>query len=68
MIFADEPTGNLDSATGAIVEDILFDLNREQGITLIVVTHDEDLAARCDRRLYMRDGVLVDLESEERAA
>lgn len=68
VIFADEPTGNLDSATGAIVEDILFDLNREQGITLIVVTHDEDLAARCDRRLYMRDGVLVDLESEERAA
>jgi putative ABC transport system ATP-binding protein len=68
VIFADEPTGNLDSATGAIVEDILFDLNREQGITLIVVTHDEELAARCDRRLYMRDGVLVDLESEERAA
>jgi len=60
VIFADEPTGNLDSATGAVVEDILFALNREQGITLIVVTHDEDLAARCDRRIYIRDGLIVD--------
>jgi len=60
VIFADEPTGNLDSATGAVVEDILFDLNREQGITLIIVTHDEELAARCDRRIHMRDGLLVD--------
>ena len=62
VIFADEPTGNLDSATGAVVEDILFDLNREHGITLIVVTHDEELAARCDRRVYIRDGVIVDEE------
>jgi putative ABC transport system ATP-binding protein len=60
IIFADEPTGNLDTVTGAIVEDILFDLNRENGITLIVVTHDEDLAARCDRRLFIRDGLLVE--------
>ncbi|MGC5169009.1 ABC transporter ATP-binding protein [Micromonospora sp. DT81.3] len=60
IIFADEPTGNLDSATGGVVEDILFGLNRENGITLIVVTHDEDLAARCDRRLVIRDGVLVE--------
>jgi len=59
VIFADEPTGNLDTATGAIVEDILFGLNREQGITLIIVTHDEELAARCDRRIHMRDGVLI---------
>ena len=56
VIFADEPTGNLDTATGAVVEDILFALNREHGITLIVVTHDEDLAARCDRRIHIRDG------------
>ncbi|MGB4778150.1 ABC transporter ATP-binding protein [Microbacterium sp.] len=56
IIFADEPTGNLDSATGAVVEDILFALNREHGITLIVVTHDDDLAARCDRRIHIRDG------------
>ena len=60
IIFADEPTGNLDSSTGAVVEDILFGLNRENGITLIVVTHDEELAARCDRRILIRDGVLVD--------
>lgn len=59
VIFADEPTGNLDSATGAVVEDILFDLNREHGITLIVVTHDEDLAARCDRRIHIKDGLIV---------
>lgn len=66
IIFADEPTGNLDSATGAVVEDILFGLNREQGITLIVVTHDEELAARCDRRIYIRDGLIVG--TEENAA
>lgn len=56
VIFADEPTGNLDSATGAVVEDILFKLNREKGITLIIVTHDAELAARCDRQIFMRDG------------
>lgn len=60
IIFADEPTGNLDSATGAVVEDILFTLNRENGITLIVVTHDEELAARCDRRILIRDGRIVE--------
>lgn len=60
IIFADEPTGNLDTVTGAIVEDILFALNRENGITLIVVTHDEELASRCDRRLFIRDGLLVE--------
>jgi len=63
IIFADEPTGNLDTATGAVVEDILFSLNRNNGITLIVVTHDEELAARCDRRLYIRDGQLVNDDS-----
>jgi putative ABC transport system ATP-binding protein len=71
VIFADEPTGNLDTATGAVVEDILFDLNREHGITLIIVTHDEELAARCDRRVHIRDGLIVDTveaPAEERAA
>ena len=63
IIFADEPTGNLDSNTGAVVEDILFALNREHGITLIVVTHDEDLAARCDRRILIRDGLIVEDEA-----
>ena len=64
VIFADEPTGNLDTATGAVVEDILFSLQREHGITLIVVTHDEDLAARCDRRIVVRDGLIVDEQGE----
>ncbi|WP_285063293.1 ABC transporter ATP-binding protein [Frigoribacterium sp. ME-P-080] len=64
IIFADEPTGNLDTATGAVVEDIMFSLNRENGITLIVVTHDEELAARCDRRIVIRDGLIVDDEAE----
>ncbi len=58
VIFADEPTGNLDTATGALVEDILFDLNREQGITLVIVTHDLELAERCDRQIFIRDGHL----------
>jgi putative ABC transport system ATP-binding protein len=58
VIFADEPTGNLDSTTGTLVEDILFDLNRTHGITLVVVTHDPDLAARCDRAVHVRDGLL----------
>lgn len=60
VLFADEPTGNLDSATSAAVEDILFGLHRDEGITLVVVTHDDDLAARCDRRLVMQDGMIVD--------
>jgi len=60
VIFADEPTGNLDTATGEVVEDILFGLNREQGITLVIVTHDPELAARCDRQIYLRDGLEVD--------
>ncbi len=68
IIFADEPTGNLDTATGAVVEDILFTLNREHGITLIVVTHDEDLAARCDRRIQIRDGQIVNTVAQGAAA
>lgn len=68
IIFADEPTGNLDSNTGAVVEDILFTLNRENGITLIVVTHDEELAARCDRRILVRDGEIVEQTTKEFAA
>ena len=60
VIFADEPTGNLDATTGGAVEDLLFDLNREQGITLVIVTHDGDLAGRCGRRVTIRDGELAD--------
>ncbi|MBX3094509.1 MAG: ABC transporter ATP-binding protein [Cryobacterium sp.] len=57
VIFADEPTGNLDTVTGALVEDILFSLNKERGITLVIVTHDVELAARCDRQFFLRDGL-----------
>jgi putative ABC transport system ATP-binding protein len=63
IIFADEPTGNLDSATGAAVEDILFGLNKDHGITLIIVTHDDELAARCNRRIYIRDGQIFASDS-----
>jgi len=56
VIFADEPTGNLDTNTGRLVEDILFSLNRDHGITLVIVTHDPELAARCDRQIFIRDG------------
>jgi putative ABC transport system ATP-binding protein len=59
VIFADEPTGNLDSATGEAVERMLFDLNRDKGITLVVVTHDDDLARRCGRVVEMKDGRIV---------
>jgi putative ABC transport system ATP-binding protein len=59
VIFADEPTGNLDSATGAQVEEILFGLQRERGITLVVVTHDHELAGRCERAVTIADGVIV---------
>ena len=59
IIFADEPTGNLDSATGKKIEELLFDLNKNKEITLIIVTHDPDLAARCDRQVHVRDGLIV---------
>ena len=58
MIFADEPTGNLDTATGETVEQILFDMNRTRGITLVIVTHDAELAAKCDRIVNMKDGMI----------
>ena len=58
ILFADEPTGNLDRQTGDKIADLLFSLNREHGTTLILVTHDPLLAARCDRRLRLVDGQL----------
>ncbi len=58
ILFADEPTGNLDRRTGEKVADLLFSLNRESGTTLVLVTHDPKLAARCDRQLEMEDGTL----------
>ena len=59
IIFADEPTGNLDSTTGGKIEDLLFELNKKQGITLVIVTHDDDLAKRCERQVEIKDGKIV---------
>lgn len=56
VILADEPTGNLDSATGGKVMDLLFDLHRSQGSTLVIVTHDADIAKRCDIQVFIKDG------------
>lgn len=58
ILFADEPTGNLDSKNGALVEDLLFELNEKEGTTLVVVTHDPELAKRCDRQIEIFDGEL----------
>lgn len=58
VLFADEPTGNLDSETGARVIDLIFDLNREFGTTLVLVTHDERLARRCDRQIQLVSGMI----------
>ena len=59
ILFADEPTGNLDSRTGDRIIDLVFGLNREEGTTLVLVTHDSALADRCDRRLRLDGGALV---------
>ncbi len=59
LLFADEPTGNLDSATGEHIIDLLFEMNRERGTTLVLVTHDADLAKRCDRRLHIAAGAIT---------
>ena len=59
VLFADEPTGNLDTATGARVVQLLFDLNKASGTTLVLVTHDRELAARCDRMIEIDAGRLV---------
>lgn len=64
ILFADEPTGNLDKATGEKIEDLLFELNREFGTTLVMVTHDERLAAKCNRVVRIEDGVAVESTKE----
>jgi putative ABC transport system ATP-binding protein len=60
LLFADEPTGSLDAATGERIIDLLFELNRESGATLVLVTHDDALAQRCDRRLTLKGGRVED--------
>lgn len=66
IIFADEPTGNLDSVTGSVIEKLLFDLNKKEGSTLVIVTHDEDLAKRCDMQINIKDGKIESI-SESKA-
>ena len=60
ILFADEPTGNLDEQTGQKVEELLFSLNREAGTTLVVVTHDPELAAKTDRVIRLKGGRLTE--------
>lgn len=62
IIFADEPTGNLDSVTGDKIEHMLFSYNKKKGVTLIVVTHDPDLAAKCDMQINVKDGKIASIE------
>jgi putative ABC transport system ATP-binding protein len=59
ILFADEPTGNLDSRTGSQIIELLFSINRERDTTLVLVTHDNQLAERCDRQLMLENGLLV---------
>ncbi|RYC75795.1 ABC transporter ATP-binding protein [Candidatus Nanoperiomorbus periodonticus] len=66
IILADEPTGNLDTATSRVVEDMLFRLNQERGITLVIVTHDPDLARRCGRQVRIADGQVVGDQKERK--
>ena len=60
VLLADEPTGSLDFATGEKIMELMFDLNREQGTTLVLVTHDRAIAERCDRRITIEAGQLVE--------
>ena len=64
LLFADEPTGNLDAMNGQRIADLLFDLNHHHGTTLILVTHESQLASRCDRTLHLCGGKLVAAKSE----
>ena len=60
LLLADEPTGNLDTATGREIADLMFELNRANGTTLLLVTHDAGLAARCQRQISLADGRVID--------
>ncbi len=60
MLLADEPTGNLDGETGRAVIDLMFDLRAQHGTTLLLITHDPELAARCARRIHLVDGRILE--------
>ena len=64
IIFADEPTGNLDSATSETIEDLLFGYNKNKGVTLIIVTHDPELAAKCDMVVTIKDGTVASIQQK----
>jgi putative ABC transport system ATP-binding protein len=68
ILFADEPTGNLDAANSEKVEALLFKLNQGNDTTLVLVTHDNELAAKCDRQLHMQAGVLTEKSAAEPAS
>ncbi|MDP3328048.1 ABC transporter ATP-binding protein, partial [Parvibaculum sp.] len=63
ILLADEPTGNLDQATGHEIIELMFDLHARKGTTLVLITHDEELAARCDRVIRLRDGLVESIEA-----
>ncbi|MBM3210274.1 ABC transporter ATP-binding protein [Candidatus Saccharibacteria bacterium] len=67
ILFADEPTGNLDTTTGGIIEDLLFSYNRDKNATLIVVTHDPELAEKCDMQIIIRDGRVQEIRDNTTA-
>lgn len=68
IIFADEPTGNLDSATSEKIEELLFGYCKNKGATLIIVTHDEDLAAKCDTTIRIKDGRVAAIDQQRTAS
>lgn len=68
IIFADEPTGNLDSTTGEVIEDLLFGYSKNNGAKLIIVTHDADLAHKCDIQIHIKDGVVESIVETKNAA
>ena len=68
VLLADEPTGNLDEHTGLTIENLLFKLNKELGTTLILVTHDEQLAKKCQRQVHLEDGVLTESSAQPEQA
>ena len=67
ILFADEPTGNLDSATSKVIEDLLFNYCKENNATLIIVTHDEDLAQKCQRVIHIKDGKIESDSTAEKS-